>query len=335
MDNLTHSLVGLLLARTGLARPIPYGTALAVAAANCPDIDVTAGIAGSLCYLAQHRGFTHSLLWLPVVAAAPLPFWWLLARRKAQIAAPQWLRAGLVSFLAAATHPLLDALNVYGIRIFAPASGRWFHADLVNIVDVWIWALLLLCTLGPLLARLVYGEIGARGASGRGMAWLALFALPAFIAFRAMLHQQALDTLSARIYGHQQPIRVLATPSAANPWLWTGLVETRSFWRVVPVDLHREFDPDAGATLHQPDIQHLRPVIAASRTGRVFLDFSQAQSWAVLPAARPEGALEVTVTDLRFGPPPGNPFTARFLLDQQGRLLSERFDFAPGARPHP
>ncbi|MCS7043353.1 MAG: metal-dependent hydrolase [Bryobacteraceae bacterium] len=330
MDNLTHSLTGVLLARTGLARRVPYGTALAVGAANFADIDIITGARSWICYLHHHRGFTHSLLWLPLVAAAPLPLWWLLARRRGPAGRAAWLRAYLVSLVASLTHPLLDLLNVYGVRIWTPASERWHHLDLLFIVDIWVWALLLVCVLGPMLARLVYSEIGARGAPGRGMAWLGLAGLAAIVGFRSMQHGRALAHLNARVYSGEAPRRVFATPTPANPWKWVGVVETRSFWRMVPVDLTHAadpVDPDAGPTFYKPDAARFLPIIAATETGRVFLNFSQAPCWSVTPAPEPEGATLVRISDLRFGPPAGNAFTATFLIDAAGRVLREEFSF--------
>ena len=330
MDNLTHSLTGVLLARTGLSRDVPYGTALAVAAANFADVDIVTAEKSWICYLDHHRGFTHSLLWLPLVAAAPLPLWWLLARRRGPVRRMLWLRAWLVSVAAGMTHPLLDLLNVYGIRLWTPASNRWHHLDLLFIVDVWVWALLLVCALGPMLARLVDSEIGARGASGSGMAWLGLAGLALIVGFRSLEHDRAIAHLNARVYSGEPPRRVLATPTPANPWQWRGVVETRSFWRIVRVDLLRPgdpLDPDAGPTFYKPDIARFRPIVAATETGRVFLDFSQAQCWSVTPAPAPDGAALVSISDLRFGPPGGNAFTATFLISADGRVLREEFAF--------
>src|SRR5829696_3603486 len=61
MDNLTHSLVGLAAAKAGLERLSPGATALAVLAANGPDIDILAALGGKWFYLHHHRGITHSL----------------------------------------------------------------------------------------------------------------------------------------------------------------------------------------------------------------------------------------------------------------------------------
>ncbi|MEX0342766.1 MAG: metal-dependent hydrolase, partial [Erythrobacter sp.] len=40
------------------------------------------------------------------------------------------------------THPALDWLNVYGIRLLEPFSSRWFYGDTLFIIDVWLWVLL-------------------------------------------------------------------------------------------------------------------------------------------------------------------------------------------------
>ena len=37
------------------------------------------------------------------------------------------------------THPVLDWLNNYGIRLLMPFSPRWFYGDAVFIIDPWLW----------------------------------------------------------------------------------------------------------------------------------------------------------------------------------------------------
>src|SRR5439155_901900 len=62
MDNLTHTLFGLTLARTPLGR-VGRGTTVAlVLAANVPDIDFVAAAGGPMKYLEWHRGPTHGAL---------------------------------------------------------------------------------------------------------------------------------------------------------------------------------------------------------------------------------------------------------------------------------
>jgi inner membrane protein len=327
MDNLTHSLTGLLLARSGLNRLAPRATALAVIAANLPDLDIVTGVNGSLCYLANHRGFTHALSWAPLAAAATLPFWWLLARKQ-QPARRHWAGAYLVSLIAILSHLGLDFLNVYGIRLHLPFSAAWLRLDLVHIVDVWLWSLLLVCTLGPMLARLVYSEIGARGGSGRGMAITALLLMGAYFAGRAELHARAIETLQSRLYASQAPSLTVALPSAASPWQWTGLVETQTAWHAVPVNLLlRDFDPDAGRIFYKPDTARVRAAVLSTKTARAFLNFSQCPLWRVTPVTNPDGASLVRIYDLRFGLPEDGAFSTEYLVDASGKVLRERFSF--------
>lgn len=326
MDNLTHSLTGVLLARAGLNRLVPRATILAVISANLPDLDIVTGVRGSLCYLANHRGFSHALFWLPLVALAPLPLWWLLARSQG-VKPIDWLKAYLVSAVALLSHLVLDWMNVYGIRLKLPFSGEWLHLDLLNIIDVWVWAILLICTLGPVLGRLVESEMGARRGGGRGMAIAGLLLVAAYIGGRAQFHDQAVKALEARMYRHEMPRRILAIPGAFNPWQWTGVVETSSNWYVIPLDLHREFDPESGRIFPKPDTASVRSAVLGTETARVFLDFSQAALWRITPTPSPEGAVSVTIHDLRFGLPGEGAFSAEWIVDSKGRVVHEGFVF--------
>src|SRR5690606_20069063 len=56
----------------------------------------------------------------------------------------------LLSFIAVWSHPLLDWLNTYGVRLLMPFDGRWFYGDTLFIVDPWLW---LLAAAGVVLAR--------------------------------------------------------------------------------------------------------------------------------------------------------------------------------------
>jgi inner membrane protein len=55
-----------------------------------------------------------------------------------------------LSFLAVLSHPLLDLLNTYGVRLLSPFDGRWFYGDTLFIVDPWFW---LLTATGVMFAR--------------------------------------------------------------------------------------------------------------------------------------------------------------------------------------
>src|SRR5215813_10234561 len=147
MDNLTHSLVGLTAAKAGLERLSPGATTLCVIAANAPDSDIVVLAFGDRwTFLQHHRGITHSIVGVICLAMVlPLIFYsvdWLWSRYKDQ--PPRTKLKGLmpVSFIASATHPLLDWTNNYGIRFFLPWSQKWSYGDLVYIVDPYIWLIL-------------------------------------------------------------------------------------------------------------------------------------------------------------------------------------------------
>lgn len=147
MDNLTHSLVGLTAAKAGLERLSPGATTLCVIAANAPDSDIVVLAFGDRwTFLQHHRGITHAIVGVIGLAIIlPLIFYGvdrLWSRYKA--GPPQTKLKGLMlaSFVASATHPLLDWTNNYGIRFFLPWSQKWSYGDLVFIVDPYIWLIL-------------------------------------------------------------------------------------------------------------------------------------------------------------------------------------------------
>ncbi len=329
MDNLTHSLVGLMIARAGLNRLGPRSTALLIVGANLPDGDLVTALSDGLTYLQFHRGWTHALAIAPLLALLPLPIWWLFARKE-RPGLGAFIYAFLAVFAGVLSHVFLDTWNTYGLRMMLPFSGDWYRLDLVYIVDLWIWAILLVGVLGPLLARMVNSEIGVtRRKQGRGGAWLVLGLLCAFLTVRATLHAQAVGELESRMYDSRKPLHVAALPGPFAPWQWTGLVETDRAWSVVPVDLLRDFDPDAGRTLLKPEAPlPQEPAIRASRTGSVFLAFTRYPYWRATPSPRIEGGTVVKICDLRFGLPEDARFTASFEFDATGRLVQESFSMA-------
>ncbi len=175
MDNLTHSLTGLMLSHAGLNRFYPRATLVLVLSANIPDIDFVAIVGGPLYYFEQHRGITHSVAAAPVMALLAVLITCAIARSM-----QGWLVAWALALIGVASHLLLDWTNVYGIRLLYPFSSQWFHLDLINLFDLLVWAVLLLAWIGPLMGKLVSGEIGAKPGTGRG---LAIFALSFFLIY--------------------------------------------------------------------------------------------------------------------------------------------------------
>lgn len=143
MDNLCHTLAGAALAEAGLRRRTPLAVPTLLIGANLPDLDALAYLRDPLFALTFRRGLTHGVLAmavLPVMLAALMLGWDRLVRRNpaARAAFPALLAVAAVAVLS---HPLLDLLNTYGVRLLIPFSGQWFHGDALFIVDPFLWLL--------------------------------------------------------------------------------------------------------------------------------------------------------------------------------------------------
>ena len=328
MDPFTHSATGLFLGRAGLNRFCEHAPWILVLAANAPDIDILALFGGQLNYLNYHRHLTHSLPAWPVMALLPV-----LVVRPFTRKPFRWLAAYTLSLVAVLSHLLLDYTNIYGIRLLLPFSGQWFHLDLTSVVDLWIWAVLLLALTGPMLVRLVNAEIGAGTKSpGRGFAIFALLFLLLYNAGRAGLHARAAATLDARVYSGAAPQRVAALPGPLNPLAWRGLVETPEFYSVQDFSLLEEFDPSRGTIVYKAEPG---PAVSAANGTAVFRDFFKFAQFPLeqtLPVPEPAGATRVEAMDLRFGTPARPAFVATAIVSDRLQVIRSWFSFG-AARP--
>jgi inner membrane protein len=328
LDQITHTATGLFLSRAGLDRLTPHAAAILMLAANAPDMDIVTAFGGALSYLNYHRHLTHAIVMLPLVALLPVLVVRLFARRPLR-----WGGAYLISAIGVASHLVLDSTNVYGVRLLLPFSARWFHLDLTSVIDIWIWAVILLALAAPLLSRLVSSEIGAaRGPAARRFAIAALLFLLVYNCGHAVLHARAVAMLESRVYQGSPPLRVAAFPDAVNPLTFRGLVETREFFTKLDVDLGSDFDPNAGSLFYKPEPSPAVEAAARTMTFRDFLRFAQYPYWRVQPAAEPEGGFTVEAMDLRFGNPRAPGFVAEAILTSRLEVVRAWFTFG-AARP--
>lgn len=326
MDNITHSLTGLALARAGFNRVCPHATLLMILAANVPDIDIVALQGGALKYLEWHRGYTHSLCCLPLMASLPVLFVAAIYRRRLP-----WLRAWLLCCAGVGSHVLMDWTNSYGVRLVLPFSSRWFYSDLNSLFDEWILAVLLFAAVWPLLSGLVSSEIGYPAPAGRG---IAVFALAFFVLFdtgRAVLHQRAIAELNARLYDNAPPVTTAALPESSTPFRWTGIVETVNTYRLNAMNVLRDFDPERAEIFYKPSITPTLENAKQTEPFRYFLYFARFPVWSEEPIVMPGGPGKwVDLTDLRFGTPRAGNFHCIAIENNRSEIIRSWFTYGSG-----
>lgn len=211
MDNLCHTLVGAALAQSGLKKRSPLGTATLLIAANLPDIDGISLAWGRVAALVFRRGWTHGVLamsiWPFLLAGAVLVFDRVVTQRGVRF----WPLVGLAA-IGVISHPLLDLLNTYGIRLLMPFSDQWFYGDTLFIVDIWVWIIL---GTGVLLSVRQERRGGARWQVPARMALGAatMYAAGMFVLGRVAVSQVRFELRAAGV----PAVRVLASPRPITP----------------------------------------------------------------------------------------------------------------------
>lgn len=320
MDNLSHTLVGLMISRTGFdsiaAKRGERGmAAMMMLAANAPDIDGFSFFYNQLEYLEVHRGYTHALIFIPLMALLPMAIVKGITKQR-----PTFL-AWFGCMLAILSHVLLDWLLVYGVRMQMPFSDRWLRLDIGSLIDPVVWAILLLAAGVPYVLSLASREIGSRKASGgrRGWAWAALLMLTGYEVYRWNSHQQAVERMNALLYMDRPAKNVYAFPDGL--WRWRGVVEGDNFFYEIPVDWQGEFNMNNARLEYKAEVT---PALEAARRDPVFqavIRFNQVPFWRTSPLE--EGTL-VRLSDLRFGGFGGGLFGATAIVHRDGRVENAR-----------
>jgi len=350
MDNITHTLFAVTLARTPLSRAGRGTTAALILASNAPDVDILATAGGVVKYLQWHRGPTHGplgLLGLPLIAAGLV---WvgrrIYDRRRSAVANTEpdasFGTLVAVSVVGVLLHVLMDLPTSYGTRPLSPFDWHWFALDWMPILDIY------------LLTVLVIGLLGRpTPAQRRAKAAFVLLLMATNYGVRAAAHHQAL-TLAPRLFGPTLPelcdppasgtggidswprrsppsnptpgrrclVEIAAMPLFTSPFRWRIVAQMSNAYEIHDIDLldQRFRDPESESdvpwrlTLRYPNVW-TPDVTRAARThlGQVFLGFSR------FPAARSavdsHGVITVRWSDMRFA-------GGTFALDQPVRRVA-------------
>ena len=326
MDNVTHTLTGLALARAGLNRFSPRATALLMISANVPDIDIIGALKGPLAYLELHRGYTHCVLAVPVMALLVVLFVAAIFRQKLS-----WGRAWLLCVIGVSSHLLLDWTNSYGTRLLLPFSSRWFHLDITALYDGWIMAVLVFAAIWPMFSRLVNREIGSKELPGRKLAIGALAFFLLFDCARAILHARAVAQLEARLFENALPLQAAALPAAFTPFRWHGYVETERTYAALPVNTLGEVELADAQVFFKPPLEPSIEAAKQTEPFRFFVYFARFPIWSESRISLDVGfGNRVELTDLRFGEPQRGTFHCVALENSAFQPLESWFTFGSG-----
>lgn len=246
MDNLTHALSGVLLAKAvAPAAPAADAPTLgqrmlasAIVTGVAPDLDfVVTYVSTPLAYLHNHRGVTHSLLMLPLWAVLLGALWSWLHRRNLRL----WRDYAGLFAMGIALHIAFDVITPFGTMIFAPLSDVRYTLSTTFIVDLWMT--------GLLLAGVV---VAVSRRASRWPAVAALTVVAGYIGFQSVLRDRAIEFGAA--YARDAGLhgaRVRALPSPLSPFNWLVVVQEPLRMRFSYVNQRRDVvpsvpGPDAG-----------------------------------------------------------------------------------------
>ena len=212
MDSLTHFALGAGIGVAVLGRRIgPRRAAIAGALlATVPDVDVLYPFDDPVDAFILHRSATHSLI---VQAAATPLFGEALMRIYGGLREARW-RTYLAVYLCFATHALLDALTVYGTRLFWPLSTEPLGAGSIFIIDP-------LYTL-PLLIALVWALCLRSWTAPIGRVLAICLAISTAYLGWSLAAQRVVEDRARTVLAEAgiEAERLLATPTPFNTLLW-------------------------------------------------------------------------------------------------------------------
>ncbi len=322
MENLTHTLTGVLLARAGLNRWTPHATAISVVAANLPDVDiVTAGSA--INYLSYHRHITHSLPAVPVMAALAVLLVEGVHRIRRKTVEPFRMGPAFgVALIATLSHHALDMTNAYGMRLWLPFDDAWSGWDLLFVVDPWVWGILLVPVLVPMALRFV---LKGRADTSR-LAWAGLGVLVAYIGVRAVLHNRAINTIEA-LTNESNVTRVAAFPLPLEFFRWSGLAETDRDFRAFTIDTRSSQPVRLPDRIPKAEDTEVLRKARSAPLAREYLRFAQYTLADVTPRA---GGYEVRFSDFRFRRGETAGFLCTINLDDALNVTDQNFRYWGG-----
>ncbi len=314
MDSLTQLTLGAAVGVAVMGRRTAVWKAAAwgAVAGTLPDLDVLVEHGDPIRNMVLHRAESHALFWLTLLS---LPFAACVARLHGEWSL--WRHWWLALWLALVTHPLLDAMTVYGTQLALPFSSHPFAVGSVFIIDP-------LYTL-PLLAGVGWALAG--GGGGREMAANAagLVLSTAYLAWGVAAQREVEQVARASLATQGiQAEQVLVTPTPFNSLLWrvvaiAGEHYHEGFHSLLDADPAVAFDRFPRGTALSAELGGVDGVQRLKSFSKGFF------------ALRDDGA-RVLISDLRMGQEPYYTFTFA-VADRRSPAVPLSTPEQVGARP--
>lgn len=234
MDTLTHALSGALAARATAPRTARISIAARVSAgffaAAFPDVDWVLAYVSPVAYVTGHRGLTHSVLMLPLWAAALA---WVFA--KIDRGGARWRDYFGVCAIAIGVHILGDLITSFGTIVLAPVSDARIAWSTTFIIDLWFSGIIVVGLAAAWLWR-----------RSRVPAVAATAVLVAYVGMQAVLHARAIDV--GRAHAERMGLGtapVSALPRPVSPFNWMIVIADGDRYHYANVNLVRDRMPPA------------------------------------------------------------------------------------------
>ncbi|USD63434.1 metal-dependent hydrolase [Vibrio sp. SCSIO 43140] len=211
MDSVTQAALGATVAgaiagKRCNAKVLLTGAALG----TLPDLDVVIDYGDAVSNTIKHRGFTHSLLLIPIFS---LFVSWLYCRFRSD-AFWSFKRVFALVLSVLVTHVAIDAMTTYGTQLLWPLPG-YFEVGNVFIIDPLYTIPLLIGIVVALFSK----RVGGRWCQGVVLV-SSLYLLWGFAA-QQVIADRVEENLAAQNISNDQ---VLITPSPFNTLLWRVVV---------------------------------------------------------------------------------------------------------------
>jgi inner membrane protein len=337
MDTLTHSLLGAVTCQLGFRQRIGRdATWVAAAAALTPDLDIfvtplltlTGTEVDGMSSLWVHRGLSHSLLLVPVLALPIAGIWWWarrsLRRRESPHVEhkttarppPSFALLYLCILTVILLHPLLDLFTSYGTQVFSPITHERFAIDAIPIIDIIYTPLLVLTLIACFTARKVTGSPAPRATLLIG--WTGFLLSVGYIGAGRAMHDLAVAK-GEELAGGARIARADAYPTIGTIFLWRVVVETEDQWIVARVrPLGGNIRRQSAPKVDDAWVRRARELHEA----KMFDWFAMGRVRAT--SVQRDGTHVVEFLDMRYGTRPDSidsMWSLRVVFDEPGRLM--------------